>query len=246
MITLHMNQYEAVSPMFSGIPGAAWHFASMADKNMGAVIVDEFPNPSAAYLETPFFFYYFAGTYHKPFVEDILKHIVADMVPIGETRPAFIFSPDQDWKDGIERHLKPHISEKFGAYLTRRIYHLDIEKYAETKKSFSAPQGYTLELLSGDGSARSAAYFDGEEVGHCGDGGQGLGFFEFEVFTAPVHRKKGLALACGLQLIEYCLQNKLKPQWSCFTANVPSCRLAERLGFVMTAETQINYAEIKR
>jgi RimJ/RimL family protein N-acetyltransferase len=55
---------------------------------------------------------------------------------------------------------------------------------------------------------------------------------------------KGLAIQCCARLIDYCLEKCLIPQWGCWTANIPSCKLAEKPGFEVTAEMQVNFAEI--
>jgi len=242
MVTLKKHQYDAVRPMFAGIPQASWHLASMENKNLGAVIVDNFETPVSAYLETPYLFYYFAGEYDKRFMTEIIDHIVSDLIPAGETRPLFIFSSNQDWKDGLENYLRPYINPDFGAYLVRRLHHLNVDKYKQIRENITTPDGYAFELSENG----ATAFVNGEKVCACGDGGLGLGYMDFDVFTHPEHRNKGLALVCCSRLIDHCLDNGLTPQWGCWTINVPSCRLAEKLGFDVTAETTVNFAEVKR
>lgn len=69
---------------------------------------------------------------------------------------------------------------------------------------------------------------------------------DFNVFTHPDHRNKGLALICCSKLIDHCIEHDIVPQWGCWTVNIPSCNLAEKLGFDITAETQVNFAEINK
>jgi len=67
---------------------------------------------------------------------------------------------------------------------------------------------------------------------------------ELGIETAEAHRGKGLARAVCIQLINYCLREKLTPMWSCRMDNEGSVKLAKKLGFVETM--QIPYYHIAR
>lgn len=52
MITLQSNQYEQIKSLLTDIPGASWHLESMANRGIGTVVVDAFPNTNSVYVET--------------------------------------------------------------------------------------------------------------------------------------------------------------------------------------------------
>ena len=79
-----------------------------------------------------------------------------------------------------------------------------------------------------------AAIFNGRPVAGASsyivyDGG-----IEVEIVTKPEYRRRGLASACGARLILECLERGLYPSWD--AANIPSCLLAQKLGYTFSGE----------
>ncbi|NGM80937.1 GNAT family N-acetyltransferase [Paenibacillus sp. 7124] len=247
MIALEMNQYDLIKPMLAEIPGCLWNVDVLEKRKLGNVYVDRLPYPQATYIETPYFLYYAGGVFNKVFLDDVINHILADLIPDNEARPVFLFSTSQEWKDEIEKRLTTYNRSDFGPYLTRRLHHLNKDSYEKFKKSLlPLPDEYTVIISHENGESIVRAYCNDIEVCACHDGGQGLGLMDFNVFTHPYHRHKGLASICCSKLIDHCIEQDIVPQWGCWTVNVPSCNLAEKLGFQITAETQVNFAEIKK
>lgn len=60
------------------------------------------------------------------------------------------------------------------------------------------------------------------------------GGIEIEIDTKDSERKKGLATACGAQLILNCFQKGIYPSWD--AQNQISCHLAQKLGYVFDKE----------
>ncbi len=54
---------------------------------------------------------------------------------------------------------------------------------------------------------------------------------ELGVATARDQQGKGLATAVAAAALEHCLGNGFQPYWHCLDENIPSWRIAERLGF---------------
>ncbi|TKG91495.1 GNAT family N-acetyltransferase [Puteibacter caeruleilacunae] len=50
--------------------------------------------------------------------------------------------------------------------------------------------------------------------------------------TIPEFRGQGFAQYACAALIDYCLANGYEPVWACKETNVPSYKLAQKLGFV--------------
>jgi len=55
---------------------------------------------------------------------------------------------------------------------------------------------------------------------------------EIQINTLPSCRRLGLATAVGARLVAYCLEQGLEPDWETDASNLPSQRLAQRLGYV--------------
>ena len=51
------------------------------------------------------------------------------------------------------------------------------------------------------------------------------------IATAQGHRRRGLGTAIASRLVRHAIERDLQPHWDCWTANVPSARTAERVGF---------------
>lgn len=60
---------------------------------------------------------------------------------------------------------------------------------------------------------------------------------ELGLATAPDHRGRGYATLTAAACIEHCIENGLGPHWHCWEDNLPSIRVAEKVGF----ESPINY-----
>lgn len=247
MIVLDINHYDLMKSMFAEIPGCLWMIEGMEERKFGRIFVDRLPNPQTAYIETPYFFYYVGGVFDRVFLDDVINHIVTNLIPDNEIRPVFLFSTNQKWKGEIEKRLKAYNQSTFGPYLIRRLHHLNKDLYTKMKESIMVlPDEYTVEVGHENGESSVRAYYHNIEVCICHDGGQGQGFMDFNVYTHPDHRNKGLASICCSTLIDYCMEHDIVPQWGCWTVNVPSCKLAHKLGFEIYAETQVNFAEINK
>lgn len=56
-------------------------------------------------------------------------------------------------------------------------------------------------------------------------------FAEIDIATHPDYQGKGLARLVATYFIEHCIQNGITPCWDCDMDNIPSQRLASKLGF---------------
>lgn len=61
------------------------------------------------------------------------------------------------------------------------------------------------------------------------------GFLELGMETTPKFRGKGLARYTCSVLIDYCLENEYEPVWACRLENIGSYKLAQKLGFDVSA-----------
>jgi GNAT superfamily N-acetyltransferase len=56
-------------------------------------------------------------------------------------------------------------------------------------------------------------------------------YAEVDIFVNDNARRKGIAEKLVKKFISECINNKIKPVWDCYTNNLPSVRLADKIGF---------------
>ena len=97
------------------------------------------------------------------------------------------------------------------------------------------PKDYwkTLEQFDAIGKAFTVLD-DGKPVSTAFSSARHDGRLEIGIETAKEYQGQGLAYLACAKLIEYCLDNKLEPVWSCRLENTGSVNLAKKLGFVET------------
>jgi hypothetical protein len=92
----------------------------------------------------------------------------------------------------------------------------------------------------------SLADFVARGVGFCARGGERIvcaatsaarseHAIEIQINTIPSCRRLGLATAVGATLVAHCVEHGLEPDWDTDADNLPSQRLAQRLGYVPTS-----------
>ena len=64
---------------------------------------------------------------------------------------------------------------------------------------------------------------------------------EIGIETHKDYQGKGLAYLACAKLIEYCMDKKLEPVWSCRLENIGSVNLAKKLGFIETLRMPYYY-----
>lgn len=73
---------------------------------------------------------------------------------------------------------------------------------------------------------------EGEPAAICYAAALENGKAEVDILTLPACRGKGLAMLAAMRFMDDCLEHGLEPLWDCFTNNVASMTLRERLGFL--------------
>lgn len=68
-------------------------------------------------------------------------------------------------------------------------------------------------------------------VAECVSIFRGNGCAEIDIATDPEYQGKGLARLVATYFIEHCIQNGITPCWDCNMDNIPSQKLASKLGF---------------
>jgi len=84
------------------------------------------------------------------------------------------------------------------------------------------------------GKASFTAMVDGEPASTAFTSYRHDEMLEIGIETEEKYRGRGLARAVCVKLINYCIENNLKPMWSCCLENAASTNLAKKLGFQET------------
>lgn len=103
----------------------------------------------------------------------------------------------------------------------------------ELSRSSHIPAALREELIAA--SRRSsivAAIADGIPVSFCYAGAVTEGLWDISIDTLIEHRNRGYASVCVAFLSDHMLKSGKRPVWGAEHGNIPSIKLAERLGFV--------------
>jgi GNAT superfamily N-acetyltransferase len=240
-MSLHLldaTAYGFVKDLFSPIPGTAFLLEAIANQGNGKVFADSPASPRCAYLETGYGFYYFAGAYDEAFLKEALAHIFTDIVPAQTLHPyLFAFGSDKVWLKNIKRQTRRY--KGFAA--VRRLYHLTPAAYRPPRR----PDGFRYALEESDADVRAVAYDGDTEAAYCGDGGRGAGMMDLDTFVHEAYRHRGLGAAVTSMMAEHCFTRGVMPQGGIWAMNEPSWRMAEKMGFIKTAEFEAYIAQVK-
>ena len=95
------------------------------------------------------------------------------------------------------------------------------------------PSDVAEELARGDHNALAAvAFVDSHPASVCYVAFETEAFWDVSIETLEPHRRRGLAESCAVRLIQEMHRRGKMPVWGAEVQNVPSLRLAWKLGFV--------------
>ncbi|HOP11611.1 MAG TPA: GNAT family N-acetyltransferase [Oscillospiraceae bacterium] len=158
-------------------------------------------------------------------VENILGPRARRRVRYGFKKDPSIFNREQLEKYAVNLpvsfYIKPIDSEIYDLLYSENWSRGLIENFPSKEAFLEKGFGFVV-LFNGRPVSGASSYI-------VYDGG-----IEVEINTKPEYRRRGLASACGAQLILECLDRKLCPCWD--AANLPSCLLAQKLGYQYTGE----------
>ncbi|MFX1254402.1 MAG: GNAT family N-acetyltransferase [Promethearchaeota archaeon] len=226
------------------------------EEKIGQLEVDDPINPVYAKFSFATFLY-LAGTHDKKIAHKILETLPSRTI---------IIVNDQNWFESIERFYGSKEGIDF-RYVERTNFSnasLSLEHLQSLKKPL--PEGFDLEkvdkktaenlpfILKGNILAYfgTADNFIERGVGFCvkeGDkpvsmASSGFPFknsLEIDIVTVddPKYRRKGLATAASIALIEHCMEKGISAHWD--AQNEPSIRLATKLGFTSPEKWKLFY-----
>ena len=245
MKTVPLNKMKNIAPLFSWSDDKL--IISCFQGHSGQAFADDLDFPTVA-LIVSIGFSFIGGNPASVQGVEMLKSVPAgtDLIP------------QPNWCEMIENILGPH-AQKYTRYGFKKepgVFNRELlEKYA-----LELPEGFYIKridneiynlVISEEWSSDLvenfptkedfmekgfgvAAIFHGRPVAGASsyivyDSG-----IEVEIVTKPEYRRRGLASACGARLILECLDRGLYPSWD--AANIPSCLLAQKLGYTFSGE----------
>ena len=262
MYELEKTDYEKACPLFRGM-GHSQLFADAVfeGNHVGRIFVDDPVSPTAALLAPICEFFFLAGrTDNTAFNQAMQALILAELVsPEGEL---LIFPTSAAWQNALDKlfadHARLHIARKAFAFNHEQF----TTKHAGWQKR--VPEGYAIQRYSrhcSEGTeiadfwgsldnflARGVGFavVKGDEIiSRCHSVMVGGGEAEISIETVEPYRRQGFATLAACALIEQCLEQGLRPAWSCWDNNITSQILAQNLGFEQPVDIPVIYTKVK-
>lgn len=236
------------------MPGYAFVQALLNGKHEGRLYVDDPEDPGIFVAALACGFNYIAGRSDRTHRNQLTaRFVAAELAP--EDDYIILFPTSPSW----ETTLPTMFADATELIRAGRLeYEFDPERFRQQCGTWRAqlPRGFTvrpydrhlaqehnLETFWGSidtflahGFGYAVMHQD-QPVSRCHTVLIGNDHAEISVETLEAHRRQGLATFSACAFIERCLVSGLTPAWSCWDHNIPSQRLAEKLGFSHTATT---------
>jgi hypothetical protein len=219
----------------------------------GRVFVDNTAEPKIAIVWAISRWAYIEGDFENPIfnssLNDLIRRIIIlDSLKMNMSWFELYASNSSKHKKELKRSLKTFNSTMH----FESVYVWDKSKYESFRSCYSFPKGLTIEIINipllpsnaydtfiaKDFRSRTAVGFrlklGDRVVAQCRSNGFTNGNeFMIDVDTFDKNdRGKGYATAAGVALLNYCIENNLKPLWETTEDNIASQRLANKFGFI--------------
>lgn len=220
----------------------------------GRIFVDNKDSPATALAWAITRWAYIEGnplnsSFNHSFAKLIRDVIIPDSLQI-KMSWLEIYTPDlSDWTKMMETYLYEYKPEKH----YEMVYTFDEQKYLSMRKPSSLPDGLLIEkievpiipdfalhspFIRKDFKTKTSFGFrlkkDSQVISVC----KSFGFISGNEFMIDIEtfeekqRSKGYATIAGTALIDYCLEKGYIPLWETTLDNIPSRKVATKLGFV--------------
>lgn len=180
-------------------------------------------------LFTPFDYHFIAG---NPDVSlDAVTNAMREYIKQHQKEEFILFGPNQQW----EHQLQQLFQSIGGVVDTRHVFELNHEQFLQIKQSYKFQYQPTLIFEQDELSTipyPKAIIKDNEEIISFASAFMlGKQEAEIDVWTKESHRKKKMAFEVSLVLIQYLIDQNIKPNWNTWARKESSQKLAEKLGF---------------
>ncbi|PEI91041.1 GNAT family N-acetyltransferase [Bacillus pseudomycoides] len=193
-------------------------------------------------------YYLFGDTHDQEFQHTLFSYIENDVLTTEKRFTLFVSSIE--WESIIENHFKDSFRKiprkkilfqrdifedrkrelEDSTYKVKRIDKNIIEKSTEFTEQYYKEYWGSKEEFFNHGFGFCIVQ-DQKVVAECVSIFRSNGFAEIDIATDPDYQGKGFARLVATYFIEHCIQNSITPCWDCNVDNIPSQRLASKLGF---------------
>lgn len=251
MNELPLTRYNRIllARAFADVPRVDISIECVLEDQMGSAYVDDVDNPAFFMIDQGGFFVYFAGDLNSSAGHAFIKNMPAGRM---------LMSGSEGWHDAVQAVFD---SERLRP-ITRYSYSSDslsldhLNQLAQGNSHIAGIKLFDVDLINS-----GIRYFDLDAFESAEDFVQrGIGYammqddtiigiaysslvntraIEVSIVVEEEHRKKGIATALAAKLLVWCLERRLHPNWD--AANLPSCGLAEKLGYTSKGEYRAYY-----
>ncbi|MEQ8170540.1 MAG: GNAT family N-acetyltransferase [Candidatus Eremiobacterota bacterium] len=253
LIELDCNSFDRVEPLYRRQNHCfPLILAVIQKKQKGQVFVDRRETPLSAVVITDFGFMYFMGEdENEEFNQEFIRLLE---YKIGIKHGYLLwYYPSDRWQQRLEAisasvrkraRMRFDFRKERANYLNNKpevpdnfeLKHLDYSLIPKTTKlgiNITSRFWSSAEDLLENGLSVCLVKND-EVVSICYAACISDDLAEIDIATQYEYGGMGLATFVAQQFIIECLKNGITPTWDCFDTNVPSLKLAEKLGFVFT------------
>jgi RimJ/RimL family protein N-acetyltransferase len=264
---LESGNFSKVTPLFREHKQYIPVFAIIDGNFPGRIFVDNKDSPGTALVWAITRWAYIEGDPQNSSFNDPLAKLIRDIIIPDSLKMKMswleIYAPHSSkWTKMMETYLYEFKPEKH----YEMVYTFDEQKYRTLRKPSSLPTGYLIEkiefpiipdsalnssLIKEDFKTKTSFGFrlkkDHQVISIC----RSFGFISGNEFMIDIEtfeekeRCKGYATAVGKALIDYCLEKGYIPLWETTMDNIPSQKVAEKLGFVENESYPVYAIEFK-
>ncbi|SES66683.1 GNAT acetyltransferase [Oceanobacillus limi] len=253
MFALDEREFHRVIPLLREYNHTCPTFAySVAEKFIsGMIYVDDINRPTTILVSTENQVLFIAGNeWNGAFNKQLMEFLYLN-------QRFTLFSATKEWDHVFHDYLNDQVTP-----MMRYKFSFHPKKYPQQKKEL--PQNFlikeineeTIELTSHFNQKYynqywgSVANFLNDGFGYCMlDNGRiisectsifrSTSIAEIDIVTEKEYTGNGLAYVLGLYFINKCIEEGLTPSWDCDANNIPSMKLAKKLGFDHAKEYSI-------
>jgi GNAT superfamily N-acetyltransferase len=234
---------------FCQVPRVDLSIVCVVEGQMGAAFVDNVEQPTVFKIQSgPFV--YLAGAVAGPGVTAALETITSEVL---------LMPSAPGWLEAIQQRYGEQVVpfDRYSFSADRlSLEHLETLCHASSKYAVRRMDAKFAASLWGQEHFVDLAYFDSPEDFEQ----RGLGFYaavdemivgaaysqlvcsrgiEVSLYVMPKHRERGLGTLLSSHLVKVCLENGQEAHWD--AANLESCRLARKLGYLPDGTYQAHY-----